>query len=477
MDIESADARAIEELHGFFEGQQAAFLAHPQPDYEERVELLQRIPEMVLSSHARIVEALHADYGNHPALTATMYDFLNVVDRAQNALENLADWMKRDERSLPPEIYGSSVAYVRYEPKGVIGNLSAWNFPFDISFGPLVDMLAAGNRVIIKPSEQVPACGELMKDMIAATFAPEQVAVVTGGIGLASHFSTLRWDHLLYTGNTRIGREVALKAADNLVPITLELGGKNPVIFTEDAVTEANVNNVLGVKVIKNGQICINMDHIYVPRAKMDLFLELVRKQIEAWFDDFTTNDDVCCILNKRQWTRLQGLVEDARTRNADSVIELGSSATTENGCRMPFTIVVDPDPEADVSRSEVFGPVLPVYGYGDLQEVITSIQGRERPLGIYMFSKDAEKIEQVRRNTSSGGFTVNCVAMHGALANMGFGGVGHSGTGRHHGIEGFREFSNPRGYVELADDAQIEALLGPHRDSTQQFVNALMQG
>lgn len=475
--METGDQTAIAELHRLFDGQRAAYLANPEPSYEQRVDLLQRIPGMVAGNHAKIIEAMHADYGNHPALTTTLFDFLNVIERAQHALENLASWMQRDERPLPAALYGSSTAYVRYQPKGVIGNLSAWNFPFDISFGPLCDMLAAGNRVIIKPSEQVPACGALMREMVAATFAPEDVAVVTGGIGLASHFSTLRWDHLLYTGNTRIGREVALKAAENLVPITLELGGKNPVIFTEDSVTATNVAHVLGVKIAKNGQICINVDHVYVPRAQMSQFIDLVRQQIADWFDDYTINDDVCCILNQRQWTRLQNLVADARNRNEASVIELGSPANTERGCRMPFTIVCDPDPDADVSCSEVFGPVLPVYGYDDLDDAIRAIQGRERPLGVYMFSKDREKIERVRRNTASGGFTVNCVALQGAQANLGFGGVGHSGTGRHHGIEGFREFSNPRGYLELADDAQVQPLLAPHREATQQLIAALMQG
>lgn len=475
--METRDEAAIAELHRLFDGQRAAYLANPDLSYKERVDLLQRIPGMIASNHQRIVEAMYADYGNHPALTTTLFDFLNVIERAQNALEHLDGWMGRDERPLPEALYGSSTAYVRYQPKGVIGNLSAWNFPFDLSFGPLCDMLAAGNRVIIKPSEQVPACGELMMEMVAATFSPEEVAVVTGGIGLASHFSTLRWDHLLYTGNTRIGREVALKAAENLVPVTLELGGKNPVIFTEESVTAPNVANVLGVKIAKNGQICINVDHVYVPRAQLNQFLDLVRQQIAEWFDDYTTDDDVCCILNQRQWARLQNLVADARERNPQGVIELGSPANTDQGCRMPFTIVCDPDPEAEVSCNEVFGPVLPVYGYDNLDDAIRAIQGGERPLGIYIYSKDAEKIERVRRMTASGGFTVNCVALQGAQANLGFGGVGHSGTGRHHGVEGFREFSNPRGYVELAGDAQVQPLLAPHREATQQLIAALMQG
>lgn len=473
--MDQNDTQAIAELHRLFDAQRTAYFANPEPSFEERLDLLSRIPPMVANNHNRIVEALHADYGNHPALTTTLFDFLNVIERAQLAMENLATWMARDERPVSSELYGSSLAYIRHEPKGVVGNLSAWNFPFDISFGPLTEMLAAGNRVIIKPSEQVPACGELMKEMIAATFAPEEVAVVAGGIGLASHFSTLRWDHLLYTGNTSIGREVALKAAENLVPVTLELGGKNPVIFTEDGITARNVGNLLGIKMVKNGQICINADHVFVPRTNLDAFLNLVKEQMATYFTDYTTDQDVCCVINKRQWTRLQGLIDELRQKSPACLIEYGSAANSDNGCRMPFTLAINPPLDAGVSTTEVFGPILPIYTYDDITEVITRIQEGERPLGIYMYSGQPELIERVRSHTSSGGFVLNATALHGAQGNLGFGGVGHSGTGRHHGVEGFQEFSNPRAYFELSEDAQVENIIAPHRERTAQFVAALM--
>ncbi|MFV0277003.1 MAG: aldehyde dehydrogenase family protein [Parahaliea sp.] len=475
--MHSDDTAAIAELHQVFDQQRAAYFNNPDPTLEERIELIQRIPAMMLSHHDQVVEAMHSDYGNHPALTTTMFDFLNVLERAQHALDNLESWMQPEMKALPTALYGSSTAYIRHQPKGVIGNLSAWNFPFDISIGPLVDMLAAGNRIIIKPSEQVPACGALMKEMIAKTFDPEWVAVVTGGIELASHFSTLRWDHLLYTGNTRIGREVALKAADNLVPITLELGGKNPTVFTENAVNESNIKNLLQTKFTKNGQVCINIDHIYVPSSQLDNFLGLVRKQMDDLFDDYTNADDMCAIINKRQWTRLQNMVKDARDRDPESLVEFGSPAHTDSGCRMPFTLVCNPAPDAQVSQTEIFGPMLPVYSYDNLDEVIGRIQGGERPLGVYMYSDDSQKIEQLRRRTTSGGFTLNCCSLHGAQANMGFGGIGHSGNGRHHGYAGFCEFSNPRSHIELAEDASIEPLMSPHRGVTAQLVEQALGG
>ena len=245
--------------------QRRAYLKEPDPSLATRLELLGRIPGMMMANARRIAAALNDDYGYHNELTAYLFDVLNVAERAQYAAAHLEQWMRRDERELEPQLYGSSKAYIEFQPKGVIGNMPAWNFPVDLSVGPLVEMLAAGNRVIIKPSEQTPAVGQLLAEMLGDTFAREQVSVVNGGLDLARHFSTLKWDHLLYTGNTAVGKEVMRNAAQNLVPVTLELGGRNPTVFTEDAVTRDNVRIMLGSKLTKNGQLCIAVNHVLVP--------------------------------------------------------------------------------------------------------------------------------------------------------------------------------------------------------------------
>lgn len=475
------DQQAIARLEETFALQRAAYLKAPCPTLAERLDLLQRIPGMMMSNARRIAEAMNSDYGYHPELTTYMFDVVNVVGRAQYVAKVLPTWMARDYRELEPHLYGSSKSYIDYQPKGVIGNMPAWNFPVDLSVGPLCEMLAAGNRVIIKPSEQTPAVGQLLTEMIGATFDRDRVSVENGGVDLARHFSTLKWDHLLYTGNTTIGREVMRKAAENLVPVTLELGGKNPTVFTEEGVTAKNVARMLGVKLTKNGQLCITVDHCLVPARALDRFVGLVKDFVTTKLGDYTTSELNCAVINARQFDRLQRYVDEAKANDVSKVVELGSAAQRNNGnngpCRMPLTLVIDPVPGSLLDENEVFGPILPIITYTDFDQAIARIQSGERPLGIYVFSDQPELVERLRRNTSSGGFCVNAAALQGAQENLGFGGVGKSGMGRHHGIEGFREFSNPRGCVELASDANLEPLMSPHGEVSRQFLKAVTGG
>jgi coniferyl-aldehyde dehydrogenase len=472
------DQQAIAHLEETLALQKAAYLKAPCPTLEERAELLQRIPGMLMANAKRIAEAMNSDYGHHPDLTTYMFDVVNVAGRAQFAANSLSTWMARDYRDLEPHLYGSSKAYIEYQPKGVIGNMPAWNFPVDLSIGPLCEMLAAGNRVIIKPSEQTPAIGQLLAEMIGATFARDRVCVENGGLDLARHFSTLKWDHLLYTGNTAIGREVMRKAAENLVPVTLELGGKNPTVFTEEAVTAKNVAQMMGAKLTKNGQLCISVDHCLVPASALDKFVGLVKEFVAAKLGDYTTSPLNCAVINKRQFDRLQRYVDDAKALDASKVIELGSAADVDNGvCRMPLTLVINPVAGSLVDQNEVFGPILPIVTYTHFDEAIARIQAGERPLGIYVFSDQPDLVERLRLGTSSGGFCVNSASLQGAQENLGFGGVGNSGMGRHHGIEGFKEFSNPRGCVELAADSNTDPIMSPHDTVAREFLKAVTGG
>jgi len=468
------DLVAIEKLEETFLLQKAAYLIDPDPSLEARLDLLSRIGPMMMENQGRIVEALNSDYGHHSDLTAIMFDVLNVVERSVYVMEHLPQWMQRDSRELDSRIYGSSEAYIRHQPKGVVGNLVAWNFPVDIAIGPLIEMLAAGNRVIMKPSEQTPAVGEVLADMIESTFSREQVWVANGGLDLARHFSRLNWDHLLYTGNARVGREVMRNAAENLVPVTLELGGKNPTVFTEESVRPEHIRTMLGTKLTKNGQLCIGVDHVYVPEEQADTLIEGIQSQIEALMGDYTNSPLNCAVINARQMDRLARYVDDAKGK-CERIVELGSPASTDGYCRMPFTIVLNPSADALVSQEEMFGPILPVTTYKDFDSVVAQIQSGERPLGIYIYSDQPERIEQLRSSTSSGGFAVNCASLQGAQASLGFGGSGESGMGRHHGIEGFHEFSNPRGYFELAGDANLEPLCSPHGKATEAFIKSLV--
>jgi coniferyl-aldehyde dehydrogenase len=415
---------------------------------------------------------MSADFGVHPELFTDLVEVLGVAGRAAYAIEQLETWMAEEERFADPAFYGTARAGIRYQPKGVIGNIVPWNFPFDLSAGPLVEMLAAGNRVIIKPSDYTPACAELLRQMVFETFPEDQVAVSVGGVALAREFPTLRWDHLLYTGSPAIGREVARAAADNLVPVTLELGGKCPAILDTDSIDPESVRSVIGTKLIKNGQMCISVDYALVPRGQVDDFIAHAQSYASDELGDYTSSTDCTGIITQRHLERIEAMVEEARAAGA-RLVTLGGEGDRETR-RLPLVLVIDPPSGLRIMREEVFGPILPVIPYDDLGAAIAEINAGERPLGLYVYSKNAEVAEGVLRQTTSGGACVNICALQGALPALGFGGIGQSGSGRHHGIEGFREFSNPRGVVIRGTGDLADAFLPPYGPVAEAIVSTV---
>lgn len=462
LEVARGDEAAIAALHAAFAAQKRAFLAHSYPSYDERFAHLGALIGMLATNRGRISKALGEDFGSHPAPASDLIEVLGPMSRAQYAMGRLKDWMAEDERDMDPALFGTARASVRQQPKGVVGNIVPWNFPFDLSVGPLVEMLAAGNRVIIKPSDYTPACADLLREMIANTYAADHVTVAVGGLELARTFPTLRWDHLLYTGSPHVGREIMLAAAKNLVPVTLELGGKCPAIVTDDAVDEATVANILGTKMIKNGQMCISVDYVLVPRASVDAFVALAKDFMQTSVADYSKQADCTGIISERHLDRLLGMAQQARDAGYD-VVDLERDGTVDRATRrMPLSLVVNAGDELDVMREEIFGPLLPVIGYDSLDAAIARVNEGERPLGLYVFGKDASVTDRVLAETTSGGACVNVCAMQGALPSLGFGGSGTSGMGRHHGIEGFREFSNPRGVVVRGTTGDLVGAFGP---------------
>ena len=471
-----ADVEASARLHQSFEAQRQAFLRDPYPSFEERRDLLGALAAAVMGHRDAIREAMSADFAVHPALFTDMVEVLGVAGRAAFAMEQLEQWMAPQERHVDPQLYGSGRAAIRYQPKGVIGTIVPWNFPFDLSLGPLVEQLAAGNRVIIKPSEYTPACGEVMRELVSSTFDRDRVDVVLGGLELAKEFPTLRWDHLLYTGNPGVGREIAKAAAENLVPVTLELGGKSPVVFAPDRVDAESVGNAVGVKLIKNGQMCITADYCLVPREQTEQFVELAKQHVRERLADYSRSSDCTGIITERHLDRLLGLLDEARERGAE-VIQLDEQGELDRDTRrMPAYLVVDPPEDVGIMREEIFGPILPVVSYDSIDQAIAQINAGERPLALYVFAQDEELAEKVLRETVSGGACVNACATHGALPSLAFGGVGQSGSGRHHGVEGFQEFSNPRGVFVRGEGDLLDAFTPPYGPEAQAVVDAAFQ-
>jgi coniferyl-aldehyde dehydrogenase len=472
-DVRTGDEAAIAALREAFERQRRAFVADPYPSADERRSHLEALAGMMLSNRDRIRAAMSDDFAVHPELFTDLIECLGIAGRAAYAMERLDQWMADDEREVDPALMGSARAFVRHQPKGVVGNIVPWNFPFDIGVGPLVEMLAAGNRVIVKTSDFTPACGALLRDMIADTFDPDRVTVAVGGLELAKTFPTLPWDHLLYTGSPGIGRVVMRAAAENLTPVTLELGGKCPAILTEDGVDLTSIANILGTKMIKNGQMCISVDYVLAPRDRLREVVDLARQYVREQTPDYSRSGDCTGIITERHLDRLVEL----RTQAVDAgyeVVDLEDDADVDRRTRqMPISLIVDPGDELGVMQEEIFGPLLPIKPYDTLDDAIAFVNAGERPLGLYVFGKDEAETGRVLDATTSGGACVNAAAMQGALPSLGFGGVGQSGFGRHHGIDGFREFSNPRGVVVRGEGDLIDAFYPPYGDTLGAITSA----
>jgi coniferyl-aldehyde dehydrogenase len=469
----SDDAAAIAELNEIVERQRAAFRADPFPSLQERQRLLSTLAQMLVANRERIEQAMSSDFAVHPRLATALIEVLGPAGRAMYAAQQLSSWMEPEPRYSDPALFGSGRAFVQPQPKGVIGNIVPWNFPFDLSVGPLVEMLAAGNRVVIKPSEYAPACGELLREMIRANFDRDRVDVVVGGLGLARAFSHVRWDHLLYTGSAPVGREIAKAAAERLVPVTLELGGKCPAILAPDSVDAESVRQVLATKALKNGQMCISVDYCLVPRSRLEDFARLAADHVRESMPDHWRSDSATGMISSRHMERIEGLLEFARGDGCDvRALEEGGNVDAASR-RLPMSLVLDPPDQVALMREEIFGPILPVKAYDVLDQAIEHVNAGERPLALYVFAKDEAVADEVLRRTSSGGACVNCAAVHGALPSLPFGGVGQSGSGRHHGIEGFREFSNLRAVFVRGDGDLIEAFAPPYGATAQAVVDA----
>jgi coniferyl-aldehyde dehydrogenase len=473
----TSDDDAIAELERIVECQRAAFLLDPYPSLDERRELLGALAGMVMSNRTQIQEAMSADFGVHPTAATDLIEVLGVAGRAGYAAEHLEAWMRAEPREADPALFGSGKAFVMPQPKGVVGNIVPWNFPFDLSVGPLVEMLAAGNRVVIKPSEYTPACAEVLRDMVHATFDRDRVDVVVGGLELARAFTRVRWDHLLYTGSPAVGREIAKAAAEQLVPVTLELGGKCPAIIAQDSVDAETVKQILGTKAIKNGQMCITVDYCLVPRAEVEKFAALAQEHVRNAMPAYCTSGSCTGIITTRHLERIQKLLDEAREKGSDvrPLEEAGESDPAKR--QLPMTLVLDPPDELGVMQEEIFGPILPIKPYDELDGAIEHVNAGERPLALYVFAKDEAVADDVLRRTTSGGACVNSAAVHGALPSLPFGGTGQSGSGRHHGVEGFREFSNLRSVFVRGEDDLIEAFAPPYGPEALAVIEAAFSG
>ena len=467
---------APQTLDRILETQRRAFVAaRPEPLSVRRDRIKRAIS--ILSEHGEsLAEAMNSDFGSRSFEGSMMTDIVSTIGLGKYCLKNMEHWAAPDKRSVrfPLGLMGAK-AEVRYEPKGVIGIMSPWNFPVNLSFGPLMQVLAAGNRAMIKPSEFTPATSDRMRELVADVFDEDEVAVVTGGPDVAQAFSSLPFDHLVFTGSTATGRKVMEAAAKNLVPVTLELGGKSPTIIGKGAdLTRAGERIALG-KMLNAGQICLAPDYLLVPEDQEEGVVAAVQLGVHQMYPTLLDNEDYTAIISDKHFERLKGIVEDAKAKGAEAieVNPANESFSSANTRKMPLTILRNVTDDMKAMQEEIFGPVLPVKTYKAIDEAVDYINDHDRPLGLYYFGSNAKEQEHVLDRTISGGVTVNDVIFHISVEDMPFGGVGPSGIGSYHGPEGFREFSHARSTYQQPkiDIAKLAGLKPPYGDAAKKAI------
>jgi coniferyl-aldehyde dehydrogenase len=371
--------------------------------------------------------------------------------------------VKKDKRKVTPGILAllGAKSWVEYQPLGVVGVISPWNFPVNLTFTPLAGILSAGNRCMIKPSEYTPATSAAMAVAFAEAFDEEEIAVVTGGPQTGSDFSGLAFDHLLFTGATSVAKHVMRAASANLVPVTLELGGKSPVIISSKAEMDTTTDALMAGKMLNAGQICLAPDYVFVPRERMGEFVDSSKRAVAKMFPTLLDNPDYTSVVNARHFERISGYVDEAKERGVE-VVEINPANEDfrqQSAHKIPPTLLIDPPEDSAVMQEEIFGPVMPIKPYDTIDETVDYVNAHDRPLGLYYFGNDKQETEQVLNHTTSGGVTVNDVIMHIAQENLPFGGVGPSGMGAYHGEDGFRTFSHAKAVFKQATFNPAEKL------------------
>ncbi len=465
------------DMQSLLERQKAAHLRDGAPTAQQRVERIDRCIGLLVDHRAEIEAALNEDFGARSREATAFTDVASSIGTLKHAKAGLTAWMKPEKRRTSPALLGlfGAKAEVRFQPKGVIGIISPWNFPVNLTFTPLAGVLAAGNRAMIKPSEYTPATSALMERMFGSVFSPEEVVVITGGPDVGQAFAGLAFDHLVFTGATSIAAHVMRAAADNLTPLTLELGGKSPVILGRGADMKTAAARIMNGKTLNAGQICLAPDYVLAPAERMNEFVDEARKAVGAMFPTIKDNPDYTAIVSQKHFDRITGYVNEARAGGA-KVIELkpdGEDLTQQEHRRIAPTLIIEPTDDMKVMREEIFGPVLPVKSYSSVDEAIAYVNAHDRPLGLYYFGADTDERENVLNRTTSGGVTVNDVVFHVAQEDLPFGGIGPSGMGSYHGLDGFREFSHRKAvYSQLKNDiGPLKALRPPYGAGIRKYL------
>lgn len=455
-------------LQEILQKQRTAFLAAPFPDAETRRRDLTKLERALRQHKNRLLAALSSDFGGRCLEESTLSEIFVVLQNLRYARKRLSNWMKPRRRHVPFQL-GMGNAKVFPQPLGVVGIVSPWNFPIQLSIVPLITALSAGNRAMIKPSELSPATSEALCSMLQSIFPPEQVAVCPGDIDVARAFISLPFDHLLYTGSTEVGRHVMRAAAEHLVPLTLELGGKSPAILAPGADIMEAARDVVFGKLLNAGQICTSPDYALVPRGDIEAFARACQTVARQMYPLGLTSSDYTSIINQRHLDRLQGYLTEATERNL-RILPLFNELGTSTGKLAPV-LIIDPPHDAAVLSEEIFGPILSIVPYESLDEAIGFVNARPRPLALYLFSKSRKQIDAVTRCVVSGTMAINDTLTQAAIEDLPFGGVGASGMGHYHGHEGFETLSKLKPIFHRKGWRSDRLVRPPYNDWKRRFI------
>lgn len=463
---------AVADVRQAHERLRRAWAAEPSPTAAVRRDRLDRLVKLIQRHRDELCDAISRDFGGRARLESLMADVFTTIEEVRHARRHLGRWM-RPRRVSPSWLFLPSRARIQYQPLGVVGIISPWNYPVNLALAPLAAALAAGNRVLLKPSELTPATSSLLQVLLGEAFTADEVAVVTGGPEVARAVTELPLDHLLFTGSTAVGRLVAKAAAENLVPVTLELGGKSPAIIHRDFDLARAADRIASAKLFNAGQTCIAPDYVLLPEGLERAFADAFRTAVAARYANFA-GDDYTSVINDRAFDRLKQLLTEAE---ADGARAEPVGEGEASGRRLPPTLVWNTTDEMRLMQEEIFGPLLPVRTYRSLDEALAYVNDRPRPLALYYFDDDAARADDVLARTVSGGACVNDAMMHFAQGELPFGGVGASGMGAYHGFTGFETFSHRKAVFVASRLSPAGRLMHPARAALLERALGLLVG
>jgi len=438
----------VQKLKALVERQRSEFRAEGEVTHSIRIDRLKRLKALIVENKREFATTTKREFNGARSYEFSLFsEYASKVEAIDYTMKHLKEWMKPETRKTnKPMNFLGGKSQVRYYPKGVVGIISPWNLPFGLTVAPLTSALAAGNRALLKPSEYVPETAALFAEVVPKYFSKDEVAVVTGGVDISQKFAELPFDHLLFTGSTRVGAQVMQAASKNLVPVTLELGGKSPVVIGRSAKLDLAGTRLAFAKLLNGGQLCLAPDYVLVPRELEEQFIARITHEAKSMYPNITENADYTGIINEGHFSRLQNYIDDAVAKGATlTIVGADKTRASKDNRRMPLHILQNVNEDMQVMHEEIFGPVLPVMTYTDITEVPDKIEPRRNPLAMYYFGKDKSEQEYLLSHVQSGGVCINDITLHYVQEDLPFGGIGASGMGAYHGPEGFRNMSHAR--------------------------------